>query len=137
MGSTRNSECRQPGENLCPAEKWEVPYSEWAKNQKEWLEALHYPPSSRGRKRQTVYDSLYYEREMARLSDHHSAPSYAQSASGLKLEAKASLNFQPDAKTGRLVSENGRSLEDYRKQKFIRSYQRRKNALRLPDPSQN
>jgi hypothetical protein len=120
MGSTRNSA------DITPAVKlFEKPFSEWTKKQRKWLDLVYkrvfVSRSPRGRKTESVYDSLFHEREMARLSDRRTAPSYTQ----LALRA---LNEEPSACS--------MDKEDV-KQRFIRSYQRRKNALRLPDPPQN
>jgi hypothetical protein len=121
VGSTRNSRRKRQQTELTPAEKWEKPFSDLAENQRKWLDALRLFPSPRGSKADAIYDSLFHEREMARLSDRSSAPGYAQLA-----RRALALNLEPSACS--------MDKEDV-KQRFIRSYQRRKKVLRLPDPS--
>jgi hypothetical protein len=96
----------------------EKPYSEWTqKKQREWLDRLPLFPSPRGRKAETDYDSLYHEREMAKLSSGK-VPSYTDLASRV---------------SGGPLNANSTLPEDIR-QRLIRAYQRRR---RLPDPPQD
>jgi hypothetical protein len=63
-------------------EQLDKPYAEWTKNQREWLDKkVILFRSPRGAKAKKLYDSLYREREMARLSGNDSVPSYTQQAS--------------------------------------------------------
>lgn len=111
----------------------EKPYEEWTPKQLEWLEKIYrrlFLPV-RGRKRKTGYDVLFRERELAtarlrfpgifgpdRQPSSRKVPSYtelATRAAGVPVSAK------PEE-------------EDPARQRFIRAYQRRKQAERLPNP---
>ena len=100
-------------------EQMDREYDEWTESQKLWLDNdVPLFSSPRGRKPKTVYDNLYFEREMARLSDRGAAPSYTQQAS------KA---------IGGPVSPKPED-EDPARQRYVRASQRRKNASRVPAP---
>ena len=89
-------------------------------------------PSKRGRKREGIYDSLFQEREREKAM---------QVFPGMfdECERKTSVSSYTELASrvaGRPVSAKTPD-EDPARQRFIRAYQRRRKALRIPDPPQD
>ena len=117
-----------PPDYKTPVSKlFEKPYSEWTRSERKWLDKIYKRlfPSRRGRIPLPIYADLYREREMAKLSGP--MPTYREQAS--KIADKADPNYI-DKNTG--ISEG-----EYRRQRVIRAYQRRRKAQHLPDPPKN
>jgi len=108
-------------------------YADLTKKQRKWLDTLYARlfPSPRGRKADRKYDKLFDEREAAKVNEEYPGlfgttkkkhrnrvPSYTELASRF---AGRAVSAKPDD-------------EDPDRQRFIRAYQRRKKAQRLPQP---
>jgi hypothetical protein len=90
----------------------EKPYSQWTKKQRAWFEREYkrsrLGASPRGRKRDSEYDALIHQREMAKLSG--AKVTYWEQASKI----------------------HDKSERHYRRQRFIRASQRRQRIFSNP-----
>ena len=118
VGSTRNStrakKCAElAADYITPTAKlFKKPYGKWTAKERAWLEKEYkrsrLTASPRGRPRDSVYDALLHEREMAKLS-------------GINITYWEQASKIPD-----------KSDRPYRRQRIIRASQRRQRIFSSP-----